>query len=327
MYQYQDINAVHLEVTSKCQAKCPMCPRRFNGGPLNPFVELTEVTLYQFKSWFEPNFIKQLVHLSMCGNLGDPILATSTLEIFRYLRSLNPSMRLVMHTNGSAKNKTWWQELAKEDVKVVFGIDGLEDTHHLYRIDTNFSKIIENATAFINNGGSARWDMLVFSHNKHQVEECRALSQTLGFESFTVKHTSRFRNDKLNVLDDQGKTRYILYPTDKSKELTCKTETAQKDELPIIQCKAKKDKQIYVSATGNVMPCCWLDLSWVQCNHESRIDYMNKIQKFPNLNDTSLKEVFSSGYFNTIEQTWSTTGLKECSKQCGSFDKLNGQFV
>ena len=59
----------------------------------------------------------------------------------------------------------------------------------------------------------------------------------------------------------------------------------------------------------------------------AQYDYIEKIKEFPNLNNSSLKEIFNSGYFSKISNCWSTTGLKECSKQCGSFDKLNEQFI
>ena len=39
-----------------------------------------------------------------------------------------------------------------------------------------------------------------------------------------------------------------------------------------------------------------------------------------------MKDIFASGYFDPIAGCWNTTGLKECPKQCGSFDKLNEQF-
>lgn len=327
MYRYENIKTVHLEITTKCQAKCPMCPRRLNGGILNPFIELTEITLNQFKTWFEPNFIKQLDHIYMCGNLGDAIVAKDTLKIIQYIRSINPKMRLHLNTNGSARSSSWWKELAKQNVYVIFGIDGLEDTHHLYRVDTNWQKIIENAKTFINHGGKARWDMLVFDHNQHQVDDCRNLSKTLGFDSFTIKHTSRFKNNKFEVLNELGYSTHVLYPTDKSKEMIRKVELAQKETCSVITCKAKRDQQIYISATGNVSPCCWLDLEWYPHNFESRIDYMNKIGKFPNLQSSSLIEIFQSNFFEEVEATWSNNSLRECLKQCGSFDKLNEQFV
>ncbi len=326
MYNINEVREIHLEVTSKCQAKCPMCPRRINGGAMNPFIELTEVTLEQFQNWFSVDFIKQLNNLTMCGNLGDPIVAKDTLEIFRYLRTNNSNMSLSMNTNGSARSPEWFKELADLQVMVVFGIDGLEDTHHLYRVDTDWNKIITNAKAFIAAGGDARWDMLAFQHNEHQIDECRELSQTMGFKNFYVKHTSRFKDGKFHVLDSVGKTSYILYPTSKSSNIINKMLSAAQDTLPVINCKSKRDKQIYVSANGTVTPCCWIDMQQLPPMHEPRIQYLDTIGYWVNLNDNTLEEIFNSGYFEEIERAWGTCGIKECSKQCGNFDRQGAQF-
>ena len=324
MYKLEDIRDVHLELTSKCQARCPMCPRRINGGAINPLMSLNEITLEQFKEWFTVPFIQQLDSLFMCGNLGDPIIAEDCLEIFQYLKETNPNMRLSMHTNGSARNIYWWKELAKCNIKVTFGIDGLADTHKLYRVNTDWHTIIKNAKAFIEAGGEAEWHMLVFKHNEHQVDDCRAASADLGFKKFTTKHTSRFKDGKFNVLDDAGKTVNILYPTEISKKFTSKVINVVPSE---IKCKAQKYKQIYISADGGVSPCCWLDLSWQLTNQDNRINYMDEIGTFPNLNNNSLTNIFESGFFNKIEATWENNPLAECSKQCGNFDKSGAQFV
>ena len=323
MYKLEDIRDIHLELTSKCQARCPMCPRRINGGPLNPLMSLDEITLEQFKEWFPTDFIKQLDSLFMCGNLGDPIIAQDCLEIFQYLRETNPTMRLSMHTNGSARSHEWWWKLAHTKVKVKFGIDGLSDTHEIYRVGTNYYNLLRNAGEFIRAGGEAEWHMLVFKHNEHQIEDCRALSEGIGFRKFTVKHTSRFKDGKFNVLDEDGRTVNVLYPTETSKKFTSKVVNIVPAE---IQCKAQKYKQIYISANGGVSPCCWLDLSWQLPNQDNRINYMDKIGKFPNLNNSSLKDIFESNFFSMIEATWKDTPLIECSKQCGHFDKLGAQF-
>jgi len=327
MYRYTDIRDIHLEITSKCQAKCPMCPRRIQGGPINPFIKLDEISLELFQQWFEPDFVKQLSSLFMCGNLGDPIVSRDTLEIYQYLRHTNPHIRLAMHTNGSARDVTWWKKLAELKVKVTFGLDGLEDTNHLYRVSTDFNKIIENAKAFIAAGGMAKWHMLVFAHNEHQIEEARTMAKHMGFVDFSIKHTSRFKQDFLQVIDDMGRPTHKIAPTQTSLDMIPLIEQSQSEEKPHIVCKAQKYKQLYVSACGNVSPCCWLDMEWIPPMQESRIDYMTKINMFPNLHRQTLQEIFSSEYFNKIESQWNTTGLKECSKQCGSFDKLGAQFV
>jgi MoaA/NifB/PqqE/SkfB family radical SAM enzyme len=327
MYNFKDIRSIHLELTTKCQARCPMCPRRINGGILNPLFELTEIDLDTFKKWFNVAFIEQLDRINLCGNLGDPIIARECLEILEYIRSINPTMYLGMHTNGSARNPEWWSKLAKINVKVTFGIDGLADTHKLYRIDTDFDKIIENATSFINAGGVADWAMLVFEHNEHQIDDCRALSQKIGFNKFTLKHTSRFQDNKLHVIDDDGRTTHILYPTQKSKDMIPKIAESLKIDKPYISCKAKQGKELYVGATGAVSPCCWLDLSWIIPRHESRVEYMDRINMLPSLRKQTFEEIFNSNYFNLIADTWNDKPLKECARQCGTFDKLGEQFV
>jgi len=326
MYEYSNITSIHLEVTSKCQARCPMCPRRLQGGPLLEGLDLEEIDLETFVNWFPRDFVRQLKFLSMCGNLGDPIVAKDTLEIFRYLRESNSEMTLQMHTNGSGRTKEWWRGLAELKVKVVFGLDGLKDTHALYRINTNWEKIINNASHFIHAGGDARWDMLVFEHNEHQVDTCEQMSKELGFTGFSIKHTTRFKDGKFDVLDDDYNITHTLMPSSKSLKMIQPVKEAAQELLPKINCKAIQDSQMYISANGNVSPCCWLDLEWLPQHSTQRIDYMIKVGKFPNLHRNTMQEIFESNFFNTISSCWTSTGLKECSKQCGSFDKLNAQF-
>lgn len=202
IYRYDEIKTVHLEITERCNASCPMCARNINGGEDNPHLRDHELTLEDCKTIFAPSFIKQLDRMYMCGNFGDPVAASDTLEVFEYFRENNAKMNLTMYTNGSAKRPDWWQKLAKvmgKNAHVVFSIDGLEDTNHLYRQNTIWSKIMENAEAFISAGGRARWDYIVFAHNEHQVEEAEALSKRMGFEKFQYKKSARFFSNASGV--------------------------------------------------------------------------------------------------------------------------------
>ena len=91
MYNYNEIKTIHLEVTQNCQASCPMCDRNMNGEGINPHINLDELSLVDCMNIFSPQFVKQLDTMYMCGNLGDPIVARDTLEIFRYFRKHNES--------------------------------------------------------------------------------------------------------------------------------------------------------------------------------------------------------------------------------------------
>lgn len=319
MYNLNDLRILHLEVTSKCQASCPMCARNIQGGVDNPFMTLAEITLEEFQQWFNLDFIRQLDKLYMCGNLGDPVVAKDTVKIFQYVREHNPNISLSMNTNGSARTPAFWEKLAELKVRIRFGIDGLQDTHHLYRIGTEWSRIIDNARTFISAGGEATWDMLIFEHNKHQVEACRELSVQLGFVDFFAKNTARFKEEKLIVINKRGTPTHTLYPTDRSKEIVSKEST-------VITCKVQKENSMYVSATGIVSPCCWLENEAMPHHNPSRIDYMEKINIRPNLHTNTLEEIFNQGFFNKVRDTWSCNPLKECSRQCGEVDRFNEQF-
>ena len=45
LYNYEDVRVVHLELTEKCQATCPMCDRNVMGGADNPNLGLHELTV------------------------------------------------------------------------------------------------------------------------------------------------------------------------------------------------------------------------------------------------------------------------------------------
>jgi len=199
VYQYSDIRTVHLEVTQRCQAACPMCDRNMNGGADNPHMTNAELSLEDCEKIFSIPFIQQLNTMYMCGNLGDPIVAKDTLEIFKYFRKHNPKMWLSMNTNAGARDSEWWEELASIYGRmgaVIFSVDGLRDTNHLYRQNVNWDIVERSMRAFRDADGIARWDYIIFEHNKHQIEEkeWNSIESILGI---------------LKQFIDQGKIRYI----------------------------------------------------------------------------------------------------------------------
>jgi sulfatase maturation enzyme AslB (radical SAM superfamily) len=369
MYSYDEIKTVHLEITERCNAACPQCGRNINGGETNQYLKNRELYLTDIKKIFPEKFLQQLTHIYMCGNYGDPIVAQDTLEAFTYFRETNPNILLSMNTNGSARNIDWWKNLAKvlnHKGHVIFSIDGLQDTNHLYRRNTNFDKIIENVKAFIGAGGQAHWEYIVFEHNEHQVEEAQSLSQQLGFVKFQIKKTARFSSPLTGVVkqgsiikDRKGNTISINIPKNPKYKnegleviqenlattgITTLPTTLEeiKDKLnpelynsPLvvlydkadIDCKVKKEKNLYVSAEGIIQPCCWVAstmYNWYTMEKRSQI--WKLINKFGlnNLSalERSIEDIFKTGYFNLIEESWDKTScsagkLKVCAKTCG----------
>jgi MoaA/NifB/PqqE/SkfB family radical SAM enzyme len=207
MFNRQNTKILHLETSSVCNAACPMCPREIDKG-FNKDTDAVSLSVKQIKEMFDVSFIKNLHSMFMCGNYGDPASAPECLEIFEYFRHVNPDISLGIHSNGSLRNKSWWSKLgtilSQPKDYCYFSVDGLKDTNHLYRVNTNFDKIMENASSFIKAGGNAHWEYLVFEHNEHQVEEARTLSQSMGFVNFREKVSRRFYLNIPNLNPPKG---------------------------------------------------------------------------------------------------------------------------
>jgi MoaA/NifB/PqqE/SkfB family radical SAM enzyme len=193
------ITQVHWEPTDKCNSACPMCPRYDSQGFEIGTLENAEWTLESFKKSWPVKFISDLKKILACGNYGDPCACKEFVDIYEYVREINPGIGLACNTNGSLRNPVWWARLGavmREDQNsgnyCTFSLDGLEDTNHLYRRNTVWKKIMENAKAFIDAGGIAHWDFIVFEHNEHQVDEARQLAKDMGFKNFNVKRTTRW---------------------------------------------------------------------------------------------------------------------------------------
>jgi hypothetical protein len=234
----RNITVLHLEPTDVCQAACPLCSRETNRG----FDKSTKhhLSMQQILQVFDANQIKKLQKMFMCGNYGDPAAGQHTLEIYQEFRNINPNIVLGMNSNGALRSTRWWKELGslfnQPQDYVVFSIDGLEDTNHIYRVNVNWPQLINNAQAFIAAGGSAHWDMLVYRHNEHQVEQCRNLAKDLGFKWFRAKVSKR---PFINGL---------------SAPVNWHAPQVSGD----IDCHALQEQSMYIDARGIVYPCCWL---------------------------------------------------------------------
>ena len=236
----RDIDVLHLESTDVCQAACPLCLRETD--ILFDKNEKNHLTYDQIIECFPENKIKKLKKMFICGDYGDPAAGRHTLNIYRKFRSVNPEITLGMNTNGALRSRDWWEELAtmlnKTYDYVVFSIDGLADTNHLYRVNVDWEKLMENVSAFINNGGSAHWDMLIYQHNQHQVEDAKKMAVDMGFTWFRAKVSKR------------PETKTIKHPVG----WNIPTKSINNN----ISCAALNDKSVYIDARGKIRPCCWL---------------------------------------------------------------------
>jgi len=347
MFKFKELKAVHVELTNNCQARCPMCARNDHGGLPNPNIDINELTLAKFKNIFPVEVLNQLDHIYFCGNYGDPLLSNYLVEIVEYCRT-NPNLHIAIHTNGSARTTTWWKDLYTALPKkhcVHFALDGLEDTHHLYRIGTDFNKIIENATEFISCGGNAEWVFLSFKHNEHQIEQARTMAANLGFKSFSHKATGRFLEKPwFDVFDKNGRTSYQIEPPTEHRITFVKKEVIENYKQHVLQaeinCGVQDTKEVYVDAHGHLWPCCFVGAvpytyaAHTEITHNYHIDTKQQIRgllDYIGSNDLmvrSIKEIIDSDQWQSAWSIyWNDKKLATCARTCGKFpEKIITQY-
>lgn len=350
MFKFNELTQIHLEVTNNCQAGCPMCNRNINGGLENPLIKVRNWTLAEFKKTMNPEVLNQLNGFYFCGNFGDPILNNDLSDMVAYAAEVAPNIQLVVHTNGGARSRVWWTKLAHcmpKNHRVVFALDGLQDTHSLYRVGTDFDTVLENARTFILSGGRAEWVFIRFKHNEHQVEQARELAKKYGFETFTVKNSSRFiLEPKVKVVDRQGNLMHEIEPASDVplKFIDKKVIQAYKQvvEHSIIDCKTKKEKEVYIDAYGDLLPCCWLaSVPYTYLSPDDAFEVRNEMlkqhnelmSKLGNVNafTKSIKDIVESEEYQTVwNDYWTTNKLITCARTCGvntDFAKPRDQIV
>jgi MoaA/NifB/PqqE/SkfB family radical SAM enzyme len=334
MIAYEHIKDVHLEISSLCNASCPWCPRTFWGYPYNGGYPETYLTLAQCKKIFDENFLNQLTSIRVNGNFGDIVMNPEGADIIEYFFSRNPGLNVSISTNGGARDSDFWQRLAKAGATVVFALDGLADTHHLYRQNTVWKTVIRNAKIFIRHGGKAVWKMIPFKHNLHQVDDCREMSKSMGFQKFHLADDGR---NTAPVFDRHGNLTHVLGDYQGEREFKVLFHHKQTDDVLLqdiivdrvpkkkIQCKTQKLGSIYVAANGDVSPCCFLGFyprtygrgQYHQAANAQIIPLMAK----NNALEHDIKDCIQ--WFAEVEKSWSQQNYQQgrliiCDDTCGS---------
>jgi len=303
--------------------------RNFRGLDYNSGYPITELSLEQFCKILSPEFLKQLKQgVSFNGNLGDFGLAKDALDIVRYL--VDHDVKVSINTNGAMRTPEWWTQLALPRVTIGWAIDGLEDTHALYRQDTDWHRLMQNARAFIAAGGQAIWRLIPFDHNAHEIDACRRLADDLGFIKFETIGDGRTNGP---VFDRTGKFSHWLgrawdQETPDVEQLVTRHITwFDRDPLKIpgdleksqIDCKHIRKREIYIAADGTVYPCCFLGFYPQSMMHPGNSQLRDLVYE-NNALEHDLAHCLE--WFDRVEKTWSQPGIAHgrlytCVTSCG----------
>jgi MoaA/NifB/PqqE/SkfB family radical SAM enzyme len=291
MLKIEDINALNIEVSSACTAACRFCSRMQKAREYGQY----RLGLDDFRR-LPIDFMSRLRRVSFDGDFGDLCANDEFPAIVEYLSSLNPGLPICGHTNGSAQSQDWWAALGPyfKNGDMVFGLDGLGDTHSLHRRGTDFNRVVENMAAFISAGGRAQWQFIVFRHNEHQIEAAKDMARDLGCTRFFVLYSRDYNQDlrepkSLNAQLKRDAFKNVLksLPAEDRKAL----------------CKPLAKGSVYIAADGTVHPCCLAHCMYVTEHNKMFAFAAELIARYKdqiNFKTRPIDEIIAGPYFEEM---------------------------
>jgi len=250
------VKDVELELSTLCQAECPLCYRNYNTFtehyPENLVRPLDEVVA-------QLNGYTELEYVRLVGSISEPTLYPYFIELVKYIKSRK--IKIEICTNGSTRTTKWWRELAAEmnnEDSVYFSICGsTQELHNIYRTNTSLEKILKNAQAFREVLAVDYAQLIRFNYNdknfdsQEMAEMLKPFTNIYWTETFLLKDSSNYKNKlNLNKLKPfQGKV--------KEYELVEKIATLKFDKglSKEANCKAFNENRLQVDISGKEWPC------------------------------------------------------------------------
>jgi len=233
---------VRLEVGNYCNLRCPLCTREtVDKATLNNI----NLSLEDVKKFLPRFFLHSQVNIvALSGAVAEPTLNPEFIDIVKYLMKYS---RVFIDSNGSTRSVKWWAELGATGAKCDFAPDSIKPNNNKYRINSNTDKVIENMRAFIGAGGVAEWKFIPYAHNEDEMEEHRAIAESIGAKFTLIQPRDAYKLDNLKNSSSFIDGKSIIPYSDKG--------------TPHSYCKLFGNIEtglIEISPEGIVYPCCMM---------------------------------------------------------------------
>lgn len=333
LYKFETIKKIEIDCTSYCNAFCGACDRNINGGENHPNLKLSHLDLEDWRNFITKENLLYINEIIFNGNFGDFSMHPHFIEMMEILVEVKTDLYLNLHTNGGARNTQFWNDLAvvlqrfaKHDIK--WGIDGLEETHDLYRRGIDWTKRIDNLCAFTNAGGNAIWKCIVFDYNKDQLNRISSFAKQCGCIAF---QTNRNRSNPLEIKAYKDFPAQSLTSPDlktfnekykrkdifKNQVATPKTNAVT--ALGKFSCPYAEEGMIQIDPWGNVWPCCYI--SGRQVDKRTNFNYNRYSNNNISNNLTAIVEQFEKD----LNAAWKRESIDICNR-CGGKEQPSPKY-
>jgi MoaA/NifB/PqqE/SkfB family radical SAM enzyme len=235
---------LHIEPTTRCILACPACPRTVWYDITKTPVAKEDLDIDLLEKFLDCDSGNQINHFALCGDYGDPIYYPNLFELIKRFRN---KVRFTIVTNGSRQTEIFWNTLAglvtAKDC-IVFSIDGLEHTNHLYRINSDWPSIMRGLDIMVKSPAQVHWKTIIFKFNYNKLFEIKTFANNKGATWYAEK-THRYGNIDLEPPQDFVEVNHVFQDKFVS------------NEQIEIEPRCEKEASV-VSASGYFYPCDWI---------------------------------------------------------------------
>ena len=182
---------LNLDITYRCPLECLRCGRQTSFRNKNLRVPGRDLTLEEFNKI--TNFFPRI---SFCGQYSDPIHHPQFIDFLKMCKEKN--IIVEVHVASSFKSKEFFIEAfnAYPKAEWIFGIDGLPENSHLYRVNQDGNKLydimLESKKILIS---KPVWQYIIFKYNENDIDTAMNKAKQDGVD-FLVINSSRWINSK-----------------------------------------------------------------------------------------------------------------------------------
>ena len=188
---FMNRRTLNIDIGFRCPLECPRCQRQRqwrNNGLKVPGRDLTFEEIDKISDFYND--------FHFCGQLSDPVHHPKFPQILEMLYKKN--VRCEIHNAASQKSKEYYIKCfkANPDAHWVFGIDGLPEESHKYRVNQDGQKLFEimiESTKYLAN--TPTWQYIIFSYNEDHIEQARKLAKENGVRFMTLNSSRWINND------------------------------------------------------------------------------------------------------------------------------------
>lgn len=182
---------VLVDLSHRCPLECPRCQRQmwFSGKVWGNDLPMRSLKM----------LINKFKHISFGGQLSDPIHYPKFIEVLKLCNDKNKSVRV--QTASSFKPISWYKKAfeAYPQANWQFGLDGLPEESHKYRVNQDGKKIFQVMLEAKNILTKAPiWQYIVFKYNETHQRQAKRMAKENGLR-FVIMKSSRWlsKNDPL----------------------------------------------------------------------------------------------------------------------------------